>query len=294
MATGRSMRLEHRTSFVLTLVSGLLLAACTNEASTLPGDSPADAGAPSPLGNGLHIAEINALDSGMRPIPNQLNVAVTGATFIIKDEYAETGLASSVGTIYVQDFHPPDGDAGATPPYSGMDLYKTTFEPASLGLAPGDVVDFIGEYQQYNGPTSFSFNGQYQPEMYEPIVTFRFDYSPPLPTPIPYTDLASWATGYKWMSMLVTVGIGVTSDGGAPGITGGGTLFDGTGRCKIFLTGNTGQNGVAIDNELYNLNCGDPKYATAGGVHFKSVTGVVTYFGSFTLSPRSDADIVLE
>jgi len=268
--------------------SALAAAACTNEASTQPGDSPADAGAPSALGNGLRIAQMNAPDSAVRPVANQLNVPVTGATFLIKDEYSETGLPSAVGSIYVQDFHSSEVDAGGAPPYSGILLYKTTFEPASLALAPGDVIDFIGEYQLYNGPPTFSFAGAVQPEMYEAIASFRFDYSPPAPTVIQASDLQSYATGYKWMSMLVTV----------ENVTGGGQLGDGTGRCGVFLTQETGQSAVKIDNELYNFNeqCTNPAsiYAKYGAVHFKSVTGIVTYFSSFTLSPRSDADIVLD
>jgi hypothetical protein len=287
---------------MLVVVSALTSACYGNTAHTEQGDTPADAGTPSPLGTGLRIAEINAFDSSVRPIANQLNVNVTGATFIIKDEFAETGLASSVGSIYVQDFHANVDDAGATPPYSGMDLYKTTYQPASLALAPGDVIDFVGEYQQYEGPSSFPFAGQYQPEFYEAIATFRFDYSAPQGTPIDWRDLNAWSTGYKWMSMLVTVGsIG-------PALVGGGQTGDGTGRCKVFFTPEMGESALAIDNELYNFNnsgtglnnCNDASSVYAlmpgavGNVHFKSITGVVTYFGSFTISPRSDADIVLE
>ncbi len=267
----------------LTLLASLAAAGCTNEASTEPGDKPADAGAPTALGSGLRIAEINSPGSSVRPVPNQENVYVTGAQFIVEDTYAETGLASSVGSIYVEDVR---GPGVAAIPYSGIELYKTTFEPASLVLAPGDVIDFTGEYQEYDGPSSFSFGGKYQPEMYEPIATFRFDYSPPTPTIIPISDLTSWNTGYQWMSMLVTV-----ND------TYGGTFTeDGTGRCGVYLTSNTGQSGVYMDNELFNLPCTAPQFgpdAGAGTVHFTSVTGIVTYFGNFTLSPRSAADIVV-
>ena len=49
-----------------------------------------------------------------------------------------------------------------------------------------------------------------------------------------------------------------------------------------------------MDNELYPLPYSDPKFGTTpGSVHFASVTGVVTYFFSFHIAPRSDADIQL-
>jgi hypothetical protein len=277
------MRTQHYLAFVAALVTSGPLCACTNVASTEPGDPPADAGSPSALGHGLRIAQMNDPDSSVRPANNQANVSVTGASFIIKDTYNENNKPSSVGAVYVQDFNTSTTDAGAAP-FSGIQLYKTTYEPASLAIAPGDVVDFIGEYQEYNGPSDFMFNGNYQPEMYEPIVSFRFDYSPPTPTLIDVNDLGSYATGYKWMSMLVTVKNAV----------GGNYTSDGTGAGGVFLTSATGQNDVTMDNELYPLPYSDPKFGTTpGSVHFASVTGVVTYFFSFHIAPRSDADIQL-
>jgi hypothetical protein len=268
-------------ALALTLVAGLGASGCTNAATTEGGDTPSEAGAPSALGHANTIAELNNPDAANRPVNNQLNVAVSGATFLLKDTYSETGTASSVGAVYAEDFH--SADAGPQP-YSGMLLYKPSFEPPSLVLAPGDVVDFIGEYQLYNGPASFSFGGAVEPEMYQPITTFRFDYGPPTPTVINVHDLDSYATGYQWMSMLVTV----------ENTIGGETGGDTSGRGWVFITSDTGQGGIAIDNELYPLNYMDPKYATAGSVHFKSITGIVTYFSTFKIAPRSDADIVLE
>lgn len=264
---------------------------CTNVASTEPGDPPSDAGTPTALGNGVRIAAMNVPDSGY--VNNQMNVAVTGATYIVTDTYAETGLSSSVGSVYVQDFHSNAPDAGGAPPYSGTLLYKSTFEPASLSLAPGDVIDFTGTYQKYVSP-SFPA-GQFQPEIFEPVVTFRFDYTPPTPTEINLDDLKSYATGYKWMSMLVTVKNAVGGCGATTGSM----------RGVVFLTGDTGQSAPTMDNELFALDYTGPLYGkyspppengclSAGQVKFKSVTGIVTYFVSFHISPRSQADIVLD
>jgi hypothetical protein len=280
------MRSQRPLAFALlgTLGIAAFVCACTNEASTEPGDPPADAGAPSALGNGLRIAEMNNPDSAVRPANNQANVYVTGASLIIKDTFNENNKASSVGAVYVQDFHSNLTDGGAAP-FSGIQLYKATYEPASLAIAPGDVIDFTGEYQEYDGPSSFSFGGAYQPEMYEPIVTFRFDYSPPAPTLIDVHDLESYAKGYQWMSMLVTVKNAI----------GGNTTYDGSGAGGVFLTTDNGPNAVTMDNELFPLDFNDPKYGTTpGSVTFKSVTGVVTYFDSFHIAPRSEADIQIE
>ncbi len=269
-------------SSLVVLLACLLGAHCTNEASTEPGDPPADAGMPSPLGPGLRIAEMNNPDSAVQPANNQLNVYATGASYITTDTFAETGTASSVGNVYVQDFFSPV-DGGGAPPYSGMLLYKNTYVPSNLVLAPGDVIDFTGEYQRYDGPSSFSFGPNYQPEMYESVVTFRFDYSPLPPTVIPLGDLSSWSTGLKWMSMLVTI----KSTPEQPLIIGG---FDpgSDQRCGIFITKDTSQNAVNMDNELFDLDC---QNAYLTGTPITSITGIVTYFDSFTISPRGYYDI---
>src|ERR1700722_11932313 len=155
---------------LLVTACGLASAGCTNEATTEPGDKAVPLAHPSALGGGSRIAELNAPDNG---VVNDQSVAVTGATFLWLDTYAETASASSIGSVYLQDFASP---SSSTPPYSGILLFKTVFEPASLQLAPGDVVDFTGEYTDYNGPSDYSFTAGTEPEMYEPIVTFRFDY----------------------------------------------------------------------------------------------------------------------
>jgi hypothetical protein len=210
-------------------------------------------------------------------------VTVSGATYLTTDTYSETGSSADVGAVYVQDFY--SGDAGA-PPYSGIELYKPILVPSSMQLAPGDVIDLTGTYDlyRYSGWSA----GEYQPEVNSPDVTFRFDYRAPAPTVIPVSDLENYSTGFKWMSMLVTV----------VDTVGGKLTEDGQGRCGVYLTGDVGQTAVTMANELYALNCYDPKYggtkSTAqSSVHFKSVTGIVTFFFNFSIAPRSDADIVL-
>jgi hypothetical protein len=276
---------RHRSSAALL---ALTLAACTNQASTEPGDPPADAGTPSALGHGLHIVDMNTPEAGFAPgdgaaAMTQMNVGVTGAVFLVQDEYAETGKASSVGAVYAEDFHPPDA-AGA--PYSGIELYKSVFEPASLTLGAGDVIDFTGEYQRYF--CSSEGTCYYEPQMYEPVVTFRFDYSPPAPTLVPISDFASGAAaslGNQWMFMLVVV---ENLEGGSwlPGSD--------PGECMVFLTTDTSMGAPAMDNELFDLPCGSSTYnPDAGYVHFKSVTGIVSNDGNWRISPRSPADIVI-
>jgi len=265
-------------------VAALLLGGCTNTADTDPGDPTVKVANPSALGTGNTNAQLNDPTSPDVPVNNQM-VTVTGSSFLWKDEYAETPSASSVGSVYVEDF--TASDAGGLP-YSGMLLFKSVYVPASLQLSPGDVIDFTGQYNDYAGPSTFLFpTGQTEPEMNEPIVTFRFDYTPPAPAQVPVTDLqdsftlAGFQKGYKWISMLVTVQNLTTP--GPPS-------QDGSGRISVFLTSDTSTQAIALDNELMAL---DPTQFPMN-TKLKSVTGIVTYFDAFHIAPRTPADIVFE
>lgn len=48
-------------------------------------------------------------------------------------------------------------------------------------------------------------------------------------------------------------------------------------------------NSATLTNELYNLGSTD----FPAGTHFQSVTGIVTWFFSYSVAPRSVADLVV-
>jgi hypothetical protein len=70
----------------------------------------------------------------------------------------------------------------------------------------------------------------------------------------------------------------------SPGLT-----PDGKGRVTGNLTTDD-NNGCQIDNELYDLQATD----FPPGTVFASITGVVTYFYNYHISPRSPADFVVQ
>ncbi len=254
----------------------------TNESASgaAIGSVPNDAGARAASASSLTIPEINAGGSSVAPASGQEGVAVTGATLVIQDTYPETPFPFSLGNVYVQAYHP---GAGGTPPYSGM-LLSNPVLPASPGLVPGDVVSFTGQYVQHREYALGSPGNPdaFLPEMVDSVVTLQFVSAPPTPTVIPLSDLTSYATGFKWLSMLVTV-----NDVGGAAVD-----MSGAGQCGVYLTPCTPDenNAVTMDNQLFDLQC----TAYNLPVHFKSVTGVVTIGSSFDISPRSEADIVLE
>jgi hypothetical protein len=260
-----------------------------NTADDSPGDPPVDAGLPSPLGSGSRIRTLvkkltQSPDAGglagTSDPDNGETETITGASLITIDTYDETHNGKSIGAVYVQD-------VGSTAPYSGIELYKPTYSPANLLVSPGNVLDMTGLYQNYQY-TTFSPD-QVIPEMSEPVVTLRFQWTVPAPAVIDpmdisgtvatSTDATVFAQGLRWESMLVEVdNVDIT-----------GSYTDSAGRVQIYFTSDT-TNGPAIANQLIPLDPSDPAFKT--GTHYSKIIGVCGFFFTFTISPRSMADLV--
>ena len=76
-------------------------------------------------------------------------------------------------------------DLGAKKPYSGIGIYSAAFVPANLRVAPGDVLDFVGTYQENkNIGTAVFPAGQILPQLFKPVGTFRFEGAKPEPLEI--------------------------------------------------------------------------------------------------------------
>jgi hypothetical protein len=226
---------------------------------------------PDPLGSGLRVRQV------MDPtLPNHpadgASVNVTGAVVNWVDTFDETMDGKSIGTVYVQD-------VGSQAQYSGVGIYKPSFVPADLRIAPGDVLDFIGPYNESAKIGTATFTPpDVLPQLTKPIGQFRYEYATPPPVMIDPTDLNDFTKGRKWMWMLVTV----------PNVTIDRLSNDGKGRITAHITSDMTMNGVTISNENYNLQPTD----FAPGTTFKSVTGIVTWFFSYHIAPRSAADLV--
>jgi hypothetical protein len=275
----------------LHLLFAVTLAACGGKlsgqtADDSPGDRPGDAGTPSALGSGSRIhnlvPQLTAVDGGLPPTSSPSSGEtenITGASLIVIDDYDETNDGKSIGAVYVQD-------VGSTAPYSGIELYKPTYSPSNLLVAPGDVLDIAGLYQNYQ--YSAFISDQIIPEMSEPVVTFRFEWTVPKPAVINPNDISGavatsadpkvFAQGLRWESMLVEVdNVTVTQ------------VYPDKGRVFVYFTSDT-QNGPSIANQLMAIDPTDPAFKV--GTHFSKIIGVCAFFFSFTISPRSAADLV--
>jgi hypothetical protein len=226
--------------------------------------------------------EAGVLGSGMRlrDVQNPANklagsnVDVTTAVVTAVDNFDETHDGKSRGTIYLQD-----ADKGG--PLAAITLFSPSFQPTSLRLAPGDVVDLAGQYtEQTKIGTTVDFTPNFLPQLVKPVCTFRFEVGEPKPIVIQLSDLASFTTGRQWIGQLVTVQ-NVTA------LTAPAGDSKNSGRVTANLS-SSAQNGPQISNELYDMQ----PTAFAANTTFKSVTGLVTFFFNLKIAPRSQADLV--
>lgn len=207
--------------------------------------------------------------------PIARGVGLSGLRLVAIDHFDETGDGST-GNYYAQDA------CATVAPYQGMTIYAPSFSPPDLRLFSGDVVDLLGNLTEFPGPTSSPFPYcRTLPEI-GGTLTFRFELGPDLtPHTIPLTDLKSYDTARQWLGMLVKV----------ENISIAGKPYDSKGRyCgAINVGGGIPQSDVPqVCNELFDIkNLGPP---IVDGTSFKSVTGVVTYFYGFKVSPRSADD----
>ena len=250
---------------LLGLISFMGLAAC----SAGDGD-PASQPKPDPLGAGDRIRQV------VNPALHKADadVFVTGAEVIAVDTFDETGDGKSRGTIYVQD-------VGSQDAYSGTSLYAPAFVPANLKVSPGDVLDLRGPYTEMKAIGSAVFDeGQVLPQISKPTATFRYETQLPPPVEIDVTDLNEYGKGRQWMNMLVTVKDVTLADD----LTGD---AKNTGRVTAHISPGAGRDSVTMSNEFYDLKAG----SIPAGTKLKSLTGVVTWFFSYHIAPRSQADI---
>lgn len=250
---------------LLALAVGSSVVACGSR----DGDQPVEV-KPNPIGTGVRIRDV------VDPSKNMAGatVSISGAVVLTTDTFDETGDGKSRGTVYVQDI-------GSSAPYSGVSLFSPVFVPSSLRVVPGDTLDLVGQFVTVSAIGAAVFNpGEVLPQISKPTAYFRYEYKTPDPTEINLDDLKDFNAGYQWENMLVTV-----KDV---------TLCDGLANSKGRVTGPIATDcassaGAAnISNELMALQVNN----YPPGTKFASITGVVTWFFSYHLAPRSPDDLV--
>ncbi len=212
-------------------------------------------------------------------------VTCTGLRVVAVDDFDETGTGQA-GGVYVMDW------GGAPGPYQGLQLFKPAHSPPTYRPFLGDIVDVSGVYEKFQIPNlSFLDPTWKTPQLTGATMSLRLDGGgPEAAAPMPLQDLWLYGTGWKWLSMLVTVE-NVTLAGKV--------TVDKAGRASATLTFPDGGSPPAtpegqlalatptITNELFDLAA----VPLAQGQTLKRVTGIVTLFNGFHIAPRSAADL---
>jgi hypothetical protein len=289
------MRLAPSVLLLLPLAGACALAACTltqDPASTPPAD---------PLGTGVRISDVQNPSSPNHQfaIANPTvgsNVDVSSVMVSWIDTFDETKDGKSRGTVYIQDI-------GSQAPYSGISVYEPSYVPASLRPLPGDILDFSGPYQEVTQIGTAVFTSpETLPQLAKPVGTFRYEcpscsvfcdssnncFQSMDPVTIQLSDIdgtaAAYPTGRKWEGMLVT--LKDITVGAGQNVSNRVTYIMGQGDAAIDLSA------AAISNELYDLRDSADPLGYPAGTHFSSVTGIVTWFYSYQVAPRSKTDLV--
>lgn len=239
-----------------------------------------------PYGNGSRLCDVltdapwedltNSTSQGCQaPTPDH-NVYVTGVTLVAIDRFDETGDGAT-GNFYAQD----TTCVRDQKPYAGITVFDPSFSPPDLRLADNDVVDVSGTLQEFVGPSGSEFSCcRTLPEI-AGTLSFRFDgAASPEPVVVKATDLKVYASARKYFGMLIKVED--VKINGTPSSSGGRYTV------PIDVGGGDQTDIPTLDNELYDLQHDGPPLADQET--FKSVTGILTYFYSFHIAPRSPLD----
>jgi hypothetical protein len=267
----------------------LALAALSGSCDSQKGDPHSLLGAPPPEGRGHRIRQIRNPESPDKAA-HQTQVSVTGAVVVAIDTFDETGNGRSKGTIHVADL-------GSKEPYSGISLFNPSFVPGNLRLGPGDTLDLRGEYQENNSvPIQFAKDA-FLVQLSDAIGTFRFEAQVPEPVDIDINELADYATGSKWLNMLVRVKDVTLQNDAFDRDEDGKPVPTRSGRVSARLLPETNTatrcedpfpKAPTIVNELMDL----VPLELAKDTKLKELVGVVTFFCNLRIAPRSAADIV--
>jgi hypothetical protein len=274
-----------RRATPLLLVASLAIgsASCGSQS----GDPHSDNGTPPPGGKDKRVRDVG--DPGAAGHADLVGTMqpVSGAIVVAVDDFDETQNGKGTGTIYVQDI-----DATKETPYAGISLFGPTFNPGNLAVGVGDVLDLRGSYTENqqipSKPPVIFAPGAVLPQISQPVASFRYETRVPAPVDIDINDLTDYAKGRKWLGMLVRVtNVTVTSD----------PFTGSTGHTSVDLTARAPNAATACDapfpkvasivNDLMSLD----SYGWKKGDTIMSVVGVVGFFCSLKIAPRSPADI---
>lgn len=193
-------------------------------------------------------------------------VRVTNLVVTAVDRFDEDG-GGHTGTLFVQEI------GGG--PYSGIQMFRPTIQPASEYLLPGDVVEVGGTYTEFElgqiNPDGADPLGRTVSQITDGIARKTGEWiSPEAQVVENAADTQDDPEAEKWEGVLVEIhdveATTVRDSRGAFEVTGGALVDD----------DNYGFPGVAVETA------------------FSRIAGVVTYFYTYKLLPRSSLDVEMD
>jgi len=220
---------------------------------------------PKPIELGTPIAKANNPAS---PLKYGSTLEARGVVVVAVDDFDETKDGKSIGNIYVQDpVQPTD--------WSGLTLFNSTKNPPDLILTPGAGVDVVGAYQPFAGPASFPFDGGIVlPEVVKGAVTLVYEGHLPDPVEITLDAFKNPKDAMKYVGRLVRM----------KNVT-----LVGDWELKRHTAPLIADKTLALASQFFAVD--DPVRNIKNGTKLASVTGVLNYFYTFSLCPRTPEDI---
>lgn len=205
-------------------------------------------------------------------------VRVTNLVVTAVDRFDEDGEGRT-GTLFVQEM------GGG--PFSGIQMFRPTIQPASEYLLPGDVVEVAGTYVEFElgqiNPANADPRGRTVTQITDGIARKTGEWSAPEPTRVDTPeDLQVDPTAESWEGVLVEV---EDVEAVTPPDSRGAFFAQGSGACE---TTRDAETCLQIDNDNYLIP------GVAEGTRLSRVAGVVTYLFTYKVLPRSALDVEVD
>lgn len=175
-------------------------------------------------------------------------------------------------------------------PRSGISLFNPSVIPANQKINPGDLVDVRGEYLEFcldenNSANSYcqAANTDRLTQLGDATVERVGEIAAPAPWQVLLSEFGrpEWAEDYEGVLVRIDEPLNITAcaptdDRGRPNCCVGD--YDRYGNLAT-------DGGISITNEFYSL--------PAGTTCLSSITGIVTWFFDYNISPRGPEDVVI-
>ena len=261
-------------SAVLYSFAPAVVALCALSASSCTaggGDLKSLEARPQPPGNPI----ANQIAEGKR-IANDATLRARGVVVVAVDTYDETMDGKGVGDVFVQD---PIQEGAKGTPYSALRLYRPTKAPPDLRLLPGQWVEVVGPFTAFTGPPgSPPFDGGVtSSQVANGALTLVGEGAEPEPVELTYDDVKDPKTAMPYFSRLVRIRNVPIMD-----------AFSVTRPEAPIFTAD--RNGLKLTSKFFAIH--DTKgLDVSKGKKLKSVVGILDFFYTVKLCPRTVADI---